>query len=294
MRYGLEDAACPYCRTPRQDPQEAPPSPLDSPAAEGPIMPGTRLGPYLLKAGAAFLGFLALAWGLNRLFPATLETAWSDFQNEVERTRDPRARPAAAREEIAASSYVYLSGGGPPPAAFQTSFIPRAEPPRPAPVRPPPPLPRSNPTDPPPPAPVDSVAAAAPAPPLPDPAFHRVYGVVYDVVTLRPIAGVKLLFKTERFTVAAGTTDEAGHYRIDLSKGNNSEQVLISIDGRIPGYRDGLFEDKDPPLRERPKDARLMIMSEITDSDLEPVPLRYKHSEELVQLDLLLVPQTKK
>lgn len=302
MRFPPEEAACPYCRTPRQDAEAEPLSPLESPVDAAPIMPAPRLGLYLMKAGAAFIGFLALAWCLHRLFPATLESSWTDFQNEVERARDPHPRAAAASvsAEVTTSSYVYLSGS-PPPTTLSTSFTPRAEPPPAAraPSDPPPPpaerpSPAGSPATDPAPVTAKTVVEAAPAPPLPDPSFFRVYGVVYDLATLRPIVGAHLVFRTAHFTVAAGVTDAAGHYRVDLSKGNNSGDVTISILEGVPGYRNGLFEDKDPPLRERPKEARLMIMSETTDSDLEPVPLRYKQSDEVIPLDLVLVPLAKK
>ncbi len=301
MRYAPEESACPYCRTPRQDPEGEPVSPIESPIGATPIMPAPGLGPYLLKATAALIGFLVIAWGLHRIFPTTLESAWTDFQKEVERTRDPRPRSAHIIAEVATSSFVYLSGG-PTPTTLSTSFTPRVEPPQVVPPvaapQPPPMTDRAIPPGSPAtnslPMAVEAVAEGAPMPPNPAPSFHRVYGVVYDLETIRPIAGAQLLFRTKHGTVGIGMTDAAGHYRIDLTKGNNSGEVTVSIPDGVPGYRSGLFEDKDPPLRERDKDARLMMMSETTDSDLEPVPLRFKQSAELIQFDLVLVPLAKK
>ena len=119
------------------------------------------------------------------------------------------------------------------------------------------------------------------------------YGLVYDLETLRPINKAKVRFNTKGGSMGEAATDAAGHYRFDLPMNLVSAQVSVSI-AHPPGYREGLLADQDPPLRERSPDARRLIMTETTDDDLEPVPLRFRETDEVLELDLVLIPLAKK
>jgi hypothetical protein len=91
--------------------------------------------------------------------------------------------------------------------------------------------------------------------------------------------------------VTSTTTDQDGHYNIPLARaGENDLSVTVQ---NPPGYREGVLEDRDPPLRERPSEDRRVVLEETTDRDLEPVPLRCGENAEVVQLDLVLVPLEK-
>ena len=115
--------------------------------------------------------------------------------------------------------------------------------------------------------------------------------MVYDLATALPLPNVKIKFELSRSDAKwEATTDGNGHYQVGLYK-NAAETITVMIEA--PGYRKGLLEDKDPPYRERSTRSRADLINETTDSDLEPVPLRYKASAQIVELDLALVPQVK-
>lgn len=239
----------------------------------------------LIAAGVAGLAILCLTWFMRD----SLRAAWDDFAAEVERTREPRlliaasqppaaltAAPAEPAAQVAVSSFVYLGGEPPPPPAEPADAA----------------MPLGTIAAPP--AAVVGPASAAPAPipPPPDSLFRRYYGVVYDLGTLKPLAGARLEFKVKGDETGwTATVNDLGHYQMDLFKGPDN---TMTVSAAVPGYRPGLLEEKDPPLRERSRSARRMIIDETSDSDLEPIPLRFRQDDELVELDLVVVPQAAK
>jgi hypothetical protein len=285
MLVELEEPICPYCRSHKKALEEE-----QGPAAAVHEESPRPRRPILVPAGLVVFVVLMSAWFLRGyLFNGT----WREFSQEVERVRDPRSHftpretAGGAASEATVSSFVFAGGGPPPPAFSAPSF------PDPPPVQRPretaqaaetaavPPRPAA----PPPAAP----ALVAPAPPSPNPGLRCWYGLVYDLATLRPIARAKVRFNTKAGSLGETATDGAGHYRFDLPSNIASAQVSVSIPN-LPGYREGLLEDQDPPLRERSPDARKRIMTETTDNDLEPIPLRFRETDEVVELDLVLVP----
>lgn len=59
-------------------------------------------------------------------------------------------------------------------------------------------------------------ATSALEPEKPPAGLRAWYGVVYDLVTLRPITGAKLFFKAGNQEINVATTDGAGHYHVRL------------------------------------------------------------------------------
>jgi len=240
--------------------------------------------PKLIKAGVAVVVLLASAWLLRVRITDSLTAAWRDFAAEVEKTQQPshwnkkRApEPLAvsnSKPEVAVSSFIYLNTSSPtPPYA--------AEPP----------------SDPPPPSavvetPLPPPAAASNLPSNPLPGELRVHGTVYDLETKLPVPNVKIQFQQSQSSAKwEAMTDAGGHYQVGIYK-NVEDLVTVMIEAR--GYRRGLIEDRDPPYRERSLQSRTDLISETSDSDLEPVPLRYRQSSQIVELNLVLVPQAKK
>lgn len=127
--------------------------------------------------------------------------------------------------------------------------------------------------------------AGAPAP------MSRMYGVVYDLQTLRPVAGAEVRFTVRNREIFwTVRTDEKGHYQIDVM----TDPALL-VSARSPGYREGALEDKDPPFRQRPAKSRRAALEETTDWDLEPFPVRpHGDYDSLLQLDLVMFPERKR
>lgn len=295
MPVGLDQEVCSHCRTPRDDME----------MEEGRALVRNeelrqKRRPKLIAAGIAAAVFLTVAWLLRGLVLGPLMVAWSDFQIEVERTRHPShwvkkpvyppAPVPSAPAPVTVSSFVYLNTGAP-----GTSY---AAPPPQVPIQIPPQIPPQDPPQ----APPLGLTAAPPSPPElpvqaesaepPSPGELRIQGRVYDLRTNRPVKHVRVRFE-QRNTGSKweAQTNEAGRYRLIVFK-DTSEDLVVMIEA--PGYRKGLLEDKDPPYRDWTPGARAALMEETVDSDLEPVPLRYPRGEQIIDLDLVLVPEVKK
>ncbi|MDX6770050.1 MAG: carboxypeptidase-like regulatory domain-containing protein, partial [Elusimicrobiota bacterium] len=138
-------------------------------------------------------------------------------------------------------------------------------------------------------------APAGPArpPEPPPPPFanqRRVYGVVYDLETLRPVAGARVLIAPR--AGGAGqeqVTDRDGHYLADLFREQFAAGQLVSVSA--PGYRPGQLEESGSPYRERSLESRRATLEETTDSDLEPTLLKASDDGGLVPFDLVVLPE---
>jgi hypothetical protein len=281
MLIELEEVVCPHCRTPRDDME----------LEEGRALirkEELRLKrrPKIIAARVIAAILLASAWFLRGFVTAPLGVAWREFQAEVEKTQQPSHwKKDTLAEPIAASD--------PPPAVVVSSFVylnANTRTPQ-DPVTPPEAVPEAAPSPPPPlMATAPSVAPAKPGGEL-WPGELRVQGSVYDLATALPVPNVKVRFELSHSDAKwEATTDGNGRYQVSLYK-NASEAITVMIEA--PGYRKGLLEDSDPPYRERSAPSRAALIKETTDSDLEPVPLRYKASAQIVELDLALIPQVK-
>lgn len=300
MLVELEQEVCTHCRTPRDDME----------MEEGRALARNeelrqRQRPKRIAAGVAAAVLLGSAWLLRGVWTAPLVRVWSEFQAEVEKTRQPdhwlkgrsvspllapvvlpAASPAAPPAEtparvpaqVAVSSFIYIQSSAPP-----APYIPppHTEPP------PPPAPPLALLPPPPAPAPPQAVALHPPGP-----GEVRVHGTVYDLATRQPVKDANVRFESRRTDARwEAMTNSAGRYDVILFK-NHSDAITVMIEA--PGYRKGLLEDRDPPYRERSQQAREDLIAETIDSDLEPVPLRHRESEQIVALDLVLVPLAEK
>jgi len=285
MPVGLDQEVCSHCRTPRDDMEME-----EGRALVRKEEARRRRRPKRIAAGVAAAVLLTIAWLLRGLVLGPLLVAWSDLQIEIEKTRQPShwvkprtfppAPVAAAPASVAVSSFVYLGTNS--PASVTLAQEAAQPPPDSAPAR----------------------ASSVVATPLPDlstppepqlsltPGELHVRGTVYDLATGRPVPSVRVHFQVGRSDARwETTTNAAGHYQVGVLK-NLSDVVVVMIEAQ--GYRKGLLEDRDPPYRERSAQARADVMAETTESDLEPVPIRYKESAQVVDLDLVLVPLAKK
>ena len=248
-------------------------------------------------------GFIAVLLVLAAWQHRRIRTSWQEFMVEVEYARYPALRKQRAQAAEAEQTEAAKTAAAREAARIAASIVIfTTAPPRPAPFIPTAPdaptktgetetpAPRDHDSSP----PITLSIANATAPPTPAPPTEhrrRFYGVVYDVATLKPVAGAKLLFRAN--TAQAGwpaTTNELGHYQLDLVKGTIDMPMVVAV-APVAGYREGQLEDTDPPLRERPRSVRRRIIEETSDNDLEPVPLRFQRDADIVPLDLVLLPK---
>ena len=121
----------------------------------------------------------------------------------------------------------------------------------------------------------------------------RLYGIIYDMKTLKPILNAVVTL-TGPPSGSAATTDQDGHYQLDFALPGvgadaNDPQVIVGVSA--PGYREGQIEDPDPPYLLWPLKKRLGYMAELTPADMAAVTLRHRPSDTIIPLDLVLVPK---
>lgn len=238
-----------------------------------------------------YIAILVLLGAAGAAYPK-LSAVWKQFAAEVDSVQHPgrdmkyvgdgstgTAPAVVAPSPAPAPSGLYLGAGAPP--AGSHSPPPQAPPP------------------PPQPSPIVVVAPAAgpvdavpPEPPTNEPQapMRRVYGVVYDIKTLKAVPAARVVISARGGLppAYATTTDQRGHYRVDVMDGPGANLVVTAT---APGYRPGSIEDQDPPYRQRSERSRREFVEQTTDSDLEPFNFRCPPSHTLVALDLVLVPQ---
>lgn len=277
MLLELDEVVCPHCRTPRDEREIE--EGIERVQKEAEL---ARKKPRAVKLAAAAAVLCAAVWLAGGRIAGFAAHAWNEFAAEVEKTRQPGhwrksadplsiapAAPAAAaaKPEVTVSSYIYLATPSPAP----------------APAAPPPAEPLT-------PTPKVGVVILPPSQPPQSPNELRVQGEVYDLETALPVPNVVVRF-TQNSSAWEATTDSTGRYQIGIFK-NMPGQISVMIEAA--GYRKGLLEDQDPPYRERSAASRAGRIAETADSDLDPVPLRFRPSAETVQLDLVLVPPARK
>ncbi len=131
---------------------------------------------------------------------------------------------------------------------------------------------------------VEEPAAPAAPKPLAKNAW-RVSGTIYDLATLEPVAGAKVVFLLDEKQPVETETDESGVYAADLVKGDG---WTVSV--RAPERRRGQILDLDPSYRVRDEDERRAVFDNISDGDLIPAPADWKRSSSRVTLDLFVIP----
>jgi len=231
---------------------------------------------WALTAAAALLLFRQ-----RQFFLAQADSWRAQFSQEIEKARDPGAsRPQTA----AGAAAIELLGGPPAPHAAAAGAHNQEDAPTPRLSRAPPPPPAPAPPRP---------ARAAKKPEIPLPGNIILYGVVYDLKTALVVPGAVVILRSVGAPYGFNAaTDEDGYYAIQLPLVNKTGNYIANV--RAKGYRDGQLEDADPPYRERPEEKRLGTLSELSEQDLEPVPVRFKAEDEIVPLDLVLAPEAGK
>lgn len=152
------------------------------------------------------------------------------------------------------------------------------------------------------------IAVRPPVPEDPLPESHpdnrllRIYGVVYDLESQRPIAGARVEFTYEGYPNSPikisyedhkrhffqEVTDADGHYIVDLDRIHVERRDLF-VSVRAEGYRTGALEDTDPPMFERAAADRHAKADETTDSDLDRIRVTASPSSNVVELDLVML-----
>jgi hypothetical protein len=147
------------------------------------------------------------------------------------------------------------------------------------------------PLPPPPPAPKPVVAHPTEPPRSPHPPSEskRVYGVVYDIATVFPVAGARLSFVDSRGSPYEISTDASGRYHIDLP--GACMGVAYSVAAAASGYRKGQIEDTDPPYFEKTAEQRGAALEQLTPSDMTAFSLRCRASARVVELGIVLVSE---
>ncbi|MDP3541852.1 MAG: carboxypeptidase-like regulatory domain-containing protein [Elusimicrobiota bacterium] len=113
----------------------------------------------------------------------------------------------------------------------------------------------------------------------------RVSGTVYDLATLEPVAGAKVVFLRDEKELVEETTDDAGAYAADLSNGGGWTVAL-----QAPNRRRGQILDLDPSYRVRDDDERRAVYDNVSVGDLAPAPVEWSASTVKTRLDLFAVP----
>ncbi|HEX4049079.1 MAG TPA: hypothetical protein VH309_14635 [Elusimicrobiota bacterium] len=135
--------------------------------------------------------------------------------------------------------------------------------------------------------------AVRPQDPPPGPrGVFRIYGVVYDMRSLRPVPSAVVAFSPGGYQVR---TDQDGHYLIDFvgsffdQSGDPTAQATV----RAPGYLAGQVEDNpDASFLLQPLKDRLEFIAELSPGDLDDIPIRFDSDNQLVPLDLVLIPES--
>ncbi len=268
---------CPHCRRPRDENEVA--KGHEDARQEALRLKDRPRRIFVRVVGAATTAAtLTLAWNSREALALRLQTAWADFNVEVQRVQDPlsHTKPPTSKEPSLLSA-VAASLSNP------ASPVSPAKPENPAPVAVPAPV-----------LPPAETPDATPPPPPPPPTQDMdcmLYGVVYNIATKKPVARARIFFRTADSATLEAVTNETGQYYLLFRK---NPGFLTTAMIEAPGYRKGLLEDHDPPLREQSLEARAALIAETVDSDLSPVPVRYPPNAHILELDLVLVPEQNK
>jgi hypothetical protein len=286
----LDEEVCYFCRRPRDE--------FEIEKARDEIRERAekrRRRPFVIARAALAAAALLFASRHRDFFFARVSSLGDEFHREMQDVEDPQRRAARAPQTAAGAAALL---GGPPE--------------QPAPRPAPPPAPRPAPQPAPRPAPSSAVQSNVPAespvkrprppakprpprfvvlpqePDRPQAGLLRVYGVVYDLKTLRPVphAVVRINVPPPSDTTE---TDEDGRYRLDFSpQAATDSDVLVTV--TAAGYREGQIEDPDPPYLMWPLRNRLDIILGLTATDMAAVTLSRRAGDTIVPLDLVLVP----
>jgi hypothetical protein len=209
-----------------------------------------RRRPLVAARWALGVGVLALAFHERRFFFGLTSGLRDEIHQEINNVENPAGpKGAAPKTAIAAAAIAMLRT---PPASESTASGSAKAAPEPAGTAPP------------------RTAVRPKEPKEPDLGGLRLYGVVYDMKSLQPLA-----YASIKLNLAGGAivnrADENGHYQIDFSPSPNDSTASVSVSA--DGYRDGQIEDPESSYLRRPLKERLEFIAGCTPADLEAVPL---------------------
>jgi len=137
----------------------------------------------------------------------------------------------------------------------------------------------------PPPAPAAAETPAA-APARSD---WSVRGLVYDLFTLKPVAGARVTFTSrESGQVIVTRSDAAGRYSLLLPRVSAGGYDITVRHGR---YQQTYLEENEPPYRSMSDERRQEAASQLLQSAVLHVPFLPAPEEETVEHDLVLLPR---
>jgi hypothetical protein len=235
---------------------------------------------YLLAVGAA----CGLMYRYRLPIAAAVSAVRARVSSFADAAMDPKnllppsaEAPAAATPEAPALT--------PPSAAPFARFAP-------APATPTPPAP---PVAAKPPEPAISAKRTARVADLPIPPLGQnqwaVYGRIYDLVTLRPVAGVKLTFTIPGNPVGSmgyASSDEHGRYVLGLVR---LPKGSYEIHSSKEGYSSVALYEADIPYAQLSAGERRDIVHNAQDGDMPLPPLTDINGEQSMHRDVFLAPQ---
>ena len=209
----------------------------------------------IVLAAAGFFGWRARAGLLDRALQAKASiTAWMGKSHDVLGLSGSDAPPPAAGPQSPAQPV-------PDPAAAPDAG--RLPPPTPA-------------------------AAGTPAA-VPARNDWSVRGLVYDLFTLKPVAGARVTFTSrESGQVIVARSDAAGRYGLRLPRvSSGGYDVAV----RQKRYQQTYLEENEPPYRSMSGERRQEAASQLLQSAVLHVPFLPAPEEETVEHDLVLLPR---
>ena len=267
---GLDQEVCPACRRPRDEQEIQRGRDLLRENAEK-----RRRRPFLAARWALVVAALVLAFRQRQFLFGLTAGLRDEVHQEIKNVENPPLPKGTAPKTAMGAAAIAMLGG--PPSAKARAQPAETEASAP---------PASSSTPP-------KIAVRPKEPKEPGNGYLRLYGVVFDLKSLRPIANA-----TVNLGLAGGDgshneyvrlTDGDGAYQIDFIPFtvDASASVTVSADG----YRDGQIEDPEGSYLRRPLKERLELIAEFTPTDLESVPLRYRSTDTIIPLDMALVPE---
>lgn len=122
-----------------------------------------------------------------------------------------------------------------------------------------------------------------PEPPAPN--YHnvcRLYGVLYDLSTIKPICRKAMVLSWKKGSIKV-FTDGLGRFAMDAPNYSHAE-----LDASLDGYLQGLTADRDPPLRTLSAKQRREIAGQI---DLGPIEIPDVACDGVLRFDLVAIPK---
>jgi hypothetical protein len=133
---------------------------------------------------------------------------------------------------------------------------------------------------------------SAPEPLLPhaEPTQWILHGRVYDLATLKPLAGVLVSAKLGDSILQERFTDPNGYYAFVLGR-PQTDNGGYSLETRNPHYATAAQYEGDIPYRTLPAEDRQRMIEAAQDNGVQSTPLRDVQGEEGVLRDVFLSPR---